>query len=78
MNHLNWNDRVEVERVIRDLASAFADADAVVQDLLRPARRRELGPVVHRELYAEARGKLMALLGYIGAPNSTSTVGGAR
>jgi hypothetical protein len=48
--------------LLADIRSAFDDADAVTLDMLRPLRRRNLGPAEHRRLYREARNKLAALL----------------
>lgn len=39
------------------------DIDALAEDMLRPYRRRELGPAKHREMYREGWSKLMELLG---------------
>jgi hypothetical protein len=48
--------------LLADIRAAFDDLDAVGLDMLRPLRRRDLGPRQHRKLYREARGKLVALL----------------
>ncbi len=41
------------------------DADAVAEDMLRAPRRRELGPVLHRKNYGEARGKITSAIEYL-------------
>ncbi len=47
---------------IKLLRTAWDDADAVSQDMLRPPRMRNLGPARHRELYAEAADTIERLL----------------
>ncbi|MFT3774371.1 MAG: hypothetical protein QM820_54120 [Minicystis sp.] len=42
---------------------ALDDIDAISRDMLRPLRRRELGPAKHREMYEDGWGKVMSLLG---------------
>jgi hypothetical protein len=61
---LDWSDRDEVRRFVLDLRVACEDIDAVVMDLLRPPSKRELGPALARDNYAEAFGKVGQLLGY--------------
>lgn len=48
--------------LLADLRVAFDDLDAVGLDMLRPPRKRRLGPLEHRRLYREARGTLVRLL----------------
>jgi hypothetical protein len=60
----DWHDADDVRRLVLDLRVAFDDVNAIVADLLRPPRERELGPVLHRDGYQEARGKLVALLAW--------------
>ena len=47
--------------LLAEIRTAFDDLDAVGLDMLRPLRRRKLGPAEHRRLYREARGKLVRL-----------------
>ncbi|MFT3766393.1 MAG: hypothetical protein QM820_12910 [Minicystis sp.] len=47
---------------------ALDDIDAVARDMLRRPRRRELGPVKHRELYDDGWDKIASLLGRAVAP----------
>jgi hypothetical protein len=61
---LDYTDRDEVRRVVVDLRVACDDVDALVLDMLRPARARELGPRHHRDGYREAHEKIVALLTY--------------
>jgi len=56
-------DRDDMRRALLD--ARVAAADALVTDMLRPPRRRELGPVLHHQNYGEARGKLTAAIGYL-------------
>jgi hypothetical protein len=53
-------DRDDLRRALVDLRVAFDDADAVTSDALRPPRKRELGPILHRQNYGEARRKVLA------------------
>lgn len=62
---LDWKDLDEVRRTLADLRVAFDDADAIARDMLRPSRERELGPVLHRQNYDEARAKVVQLLAFI-------------
>jgi hypothetical protein len=55
MKRAEWLDR---------LRRAWDDADAVGQDMLRPPRERNLGPVKHRELYAPAADAIEWLLAH--------------
>lgn len=61
---LDWTDRADVRRFIGDLRTACEDIDAIVMDLLRPPSKRELGPALARDNYAEAFGKVGQLLAY--------------
>jgi len=47
---------------IEKMRTAFADADAVTRDLLRPLRQRELGHASHVELYDAAFSMVAYLL----------------
>ncbi|MFT3768451.1 MAG: hypothetical protein QM820_23630 [Minicystis sp.] len=58
-------DRALMKRVLLDLRVAVDDADTVAADMLRPPRRRELGPVLHRVQYREARGKIVQQIAYL-------------
>jgi hypothetical protein len=49
-------------RWLAGLRSAFADADAVAVDMLRPPRARELGPALAARNYGEARAAILASL----------------
>jgi hypothetical protein len=50
-------------RWLVELNVAIDDAGAVFDDMMRPLRERELGPVKHRELHGDAWSKIMHLLG---------------
>jgi hypothetical protein len=75
MRPFDWNDANEVRRLVVDLVVALEDVDAIVVDLLRPASKRELGPVLHHEVYQEARAKIAALLLWIGPANDPEPSG---
>ena len=64
----DWNDPDDVRRLVLDLRVAFDDLDAIVADMMRPAAKRELGPVLHADGYQEARGKVVVLLAWIMPP----------
>lgn len=63
-DRLDLGDPDAVRSFFVDLRAAIDDADAVTRDALRPLRGRELGPILHRRNYGEARGKIVALLAY--------------
>ncbi|MFT3766822.1 MAG: hypothetical protein QM820_15095 [Minicystis sp.] len=54
---------------------ALDDIDAIARDMLRPPRRRELGPAKHREMYEDGWDKLMSLLGRATEPPSAPSGG---
>lgn len=58
-------DRALLRRVLVDLRVSFDDADEVAQDMLRPTRKRTLGPVSHRASYDEARGNIVKSIDYL-------------
>src|SRR5512140_1218188 len=58
-------DRADMRRALVDLRVAVDDADSVTEDMLRAPRRRELGPVLHRRNYSEARGKITSAIAYL-------------
>jgi hypothetical protein len=58
-------DRDELRRILLHLRVSCDDADTVVRDMLRPLRKRELGPALHRQSYREARDKIVTALDYL-------------
>jgi len=58
-------DLDDLRRALLDARVAADDIDALVIDMLRPIGRQELGRVLHRQNYGEARGKLTAAIGYL-------------
>ena len=64
----DWNDPDDVRRLLVDLRVAFDDIDALVADMLRPPRARELGRALHWDGYREARGRVAALLTWAEPP----------
>lgn len=64
MRRLAWNDRAAVRRWIVDLRVVADDLDAVVRDMLRPHRKRELGHCTHAAKCREARKAIVDLLSY--------------
>lgn len=67
-DRLDFGDTAAVRRFIVDLRVAVDDADAVTRDALRPLGRRELGRILHRKNYGEARERIVALLDYATPP----------
>ena len=61
-DRLDFGDVDAVRAWIEDLRLAVDDADAVTRDALRPLGKRELGRVLHRRNYREARQRIVALL----------------
>lgn len=77
--------RTLMRRALLDLRVSSDDGDAVTQDMLRPASKRELGPVLHATNYRDARGKVLASIAFLmrildddgGEPGDPSGNGGA-
>lgn len=61
---LNWQDRAAVSKWLLNLRVAIDDAESVTADMLRPPRRRDLGPRLHREQAREARNAVRQLLAF--------------
>ncbi len=53
MNRAEW---------LKDLRTAFLDADAAAEDMLLPPSARGLGPAQHRKLYRDAAKQVLFLL----------------
>jgi len=51
-------DRDDARSALRALCLAADDVHAIVRDQQRPLRRRELGPVLARENYRDARARI--------------------
>jgi hypothetical protein len=47
---------------LKNLRTAFLDADAAAEDMLRPPSARGLGPAQHRKLYRDAAKQVLFLL----------------
>jgi hypothetical protein len=65
---LDWNDAAAVTRWLGALEVSLSDAHAVSEDMLLPARERELGPVLHAQKYGDARAQIVQLLAYARPP----------
>ena len=65
---LDWSDPVAVSRWLGGLRVSFADADAAARDMLRPERKRQLGPATHRAHYLAARAQILKAIEYATAP----------
>jgi hypothetical protein len=50
------------------LRESFDDADGAALDMLRPPRKRELGPKIHARTYRAARKQILDALDYATAP----------
>jgi hypothetical protein len=59
---IDFADPAQVRAWALDLRVAIDDADAIIRDALRPHRRRELGPRLHRDNYADARARIVELI----------------
>ncbi len=75
-------DRALLRRVLVDLRVSCDDADEVAQDMLRPIRKRTLGPASHRASYDEARGNIVKSIDYLvklaaDEPDDSSSNGGS-
>ncbi len=54
--------RAPLRTALSTLKEAFKDADAITVDMLRPPRKRELGPIIAERNYQEARASLVQAL----------------
>jgi len=59
---LAWSDPLAVSQWLGALRVTLGDHLAVVDDMLRPPRERELGPAPHRERAGETATQLRQLL----------------
>ncbi len=75
-DRLDLGDIAAVRRFFVDLRVAVDDADAVTRDALRPLGRRELGRVLHRRNYGEARERIVELLAYATPPDAEPAANG--
>jgi hypothetical protein len=62
LDRLDHRDPAAFLAWLADLRLAFDHADAVTRDTLRRPRRRELGPVLARANYRDARQRITSLL----------------
>ena len=51
----DWTDPEAVRRLMTGLETHLADIHAVVKDMMRPKRKRQLGLREHKRLYRDAR-----------------------
>ena len=79
-DRLDFTDPAAVRAWVVDLRVAVDDGDAVTRDALRPLGKRELGRILHRRNYREARERVVALLNYAlpPAPDGDPEPGGSR
>ncbi|MFT3775242.1 MAG: hypothetical protein QM820_58585 [Minicystis sp.] len=55
-------DRANLRAALVSLRVGIDDADAITEDMLRPPRQRELGPVLHRDNYRDVKRKIYAII----------------
>lgn len=55
-------DRATLRAALVNLRVGFDDADAITEDMLRPPRKRELGPALHADNYRDVKRKIYAIL----------------
>lgn len=66
---LDWSDPVAVSRWLTGLQASFKDLDGVALDMLRPPRKRELGPTLHAANYHAARRQILHAIEHATAPD---------
>ena len=66
MKRLDFADPAEARAWLEGLRTSFEDMDAVVADMLRPPRSRNLGPALHAEHYNAAKQQLLQALDHAG------------
>jgi hypothetical protein len=64
VKRLTFTDPAEARAWLEGLRVSFDDMDAVVADMLRPPRSRELGPVTHAAHYKAAKEQIRSALDY--------------
>ena len=62
---MDRNTREQLIRALKDLRVAADDANAVVEDMLKPPRMRQLGHILHRDNYGDARGKFTSSFAFV-------------
>jgi hypothetical protein len=67
-DRLDFGDLAAVEVWLATLKQTIDDVDGVVVDMLKPARQRELGHVLHGQHYAAAAESLRQLIAYAALP----------
>jgi hypothetical protein len=65
---LDWSDPVAVSRWLGAMRVTLEDHLAIMEDMLRPPRERELGPALHRQRADETAAQLRQLLDAATAP----------
>ena len=55
----------DMRKALVALRVAVDDADGIASDMLRPPRKRELGPVLHRRNYRDARKSIRHGIDYL-------------
>jgi hypothetical protein len=65
----DWNDPEAVRRLMTGMQSHFDDLHAVVKDMMRPKRKRQLGFREHRRIYREARKGVLAAIRHAMPPS---------
>jgi hypothetical protein len=65
---LNFDNPAAVAEWLRGLRESLCDADVVTRDMLRPKRKRDLGPKLHREHYEGAWKQVEQSMKRAGAP----------
>jgi len=63
-DRLDFTDPTALRAWVVDLRVACDDLDSVLEDALKPERRRRLGHLEWKRLRREARGKIADLLAY--------------
>ena len=76
MKPIDFADPAAVRAWLFNLRDRFDDVDKLVADMMRPPWKRELGPVLHADLYQDARGAILAALASAGAPEPDDGDGG--
>ncbi len=62
---MDRDTREQLIRALKDLRGAADDANAVVEDMLKPPRMRQLGHILHRDNYGDARGKFTSSFAFV-------------
>jgi len=73
MSDFDWTDPEAVRRMMTGLQTHLADMHAVVKDMMRPKRKRQLGLREHKRLYRDARKGVSEAIEHVMPPDTPTS-----